>query len=307
MQIARLFEIVYLLLDKKSTTAKELAEHFEVSTRTILRDIEALTTAGIPIYTSRGKGGGISILEHFVLNKTLISEEEQNQILFGLKSMAAVNTIDTADTLTRLQLLFKKSRTDWIEIDFSNWGSPASEKEKFARIKQAVISRKILEFDYLNSYGQRTHRQVEPLRVVFKGHSWYLQAFCRQKQDYRIYKISRIRNLKMCDISFDRNLPDNLGFDVDRLNPEHTVTLKLRFAPEIAFRVYDMYDDSGIESHEDGSITATATYPYDDWVISHILSFGSAVEVIEPDDLRQEVADRARRIAEKYQNHPPVV
>lgn len=307
MQIARLFEIVYLLLDKKSTTAKELAEHFEVSARTILRDIEVLTTAGIPIYTSRGKGGGISILEHFVLNKTLISEEEQNQILFGLKSMAAVNTIDTADTLTRLQLLFNKSQTDWIEIDFSHWGSPASEKEKFACIKQAVISQQILEFDYLNSYGQKTHRQVEPLRVVFKGHSWYLQAFCRQKQDYRIYKISRIRNLRVCDISFERRLPDNLGFDTERVNPEHTVTLKLKFAPEIAFRVYDEYDDNCIEAHEDGSITATATYPYDDWVVSHILSFGSAVEVIEPDHLRREVADRARRIAEKYQNHPPII
>lgn len=302
MQIARLFEIVYLLLDRRNTTAKELAEHFEVSTRTILRDVETLSAAGIPIYTSKGKGGGISILENFILNKTLISEEEQNQILFGLKSMAAVHTIDATDTLKRLQVLFNKSRTDWIEIDFSSWGSSNAEKEKFAELKQAVLSRRIAAFDYVGSSGQKSHREVEPLRVVFKGRSWYLQAFCRLKQDYRTYKISRIRNLKVSDVTFDRSLPESIGFDVDRLTlkPEQTVTLKMKFAPELAYRVYDEYDDCNIETLEDGSLMATATYPYDEWVIGHILSYGSAVELVEPEHLRHEIGKRAKMIAGKY-------
>ena len=119
MQINRLFEIVYLLMDKKSITANELAAHFEVSKRTILRDIDTLTMSGIPIYTMQGKGGGISIHDKFVLNKMVISESEQQQILFALQGMSATQLIETESVLSRLKSLFEKSDSDWIEVDFS--------------------------------------------------------------------------------------------------------------------------------------------------------------------------------------------
>jgi predicted DNA-binding transcriptional regulator YafY len=158
MQINRLFEMVYLLLYKKRTTAKELAEHFEVSVRTILRDIETLSSAGIPIYTLQGKGGGISILDNFVLNKTAISEEEQNQILFALQSMSSANNIDVSNILSRLTVLFEKTGTSWIEVDFSSWTNCEPDKVRFEALKEAIIGKQAVAFTYLNSYGDIAHR-----------------------------------------------------------------------------------------------------------------------------------------------------
>ena len=122
MQINRLFEIVYLLMNKKHVTAQELAAHFEVSRRTILRDIDTLTTAGIPIYTTQGKGGGIFIQDNFVLNKAFISENEQKQILFSLQSMSATELVETDQVLGRLRSFFASPNKEWIEVDFSRWG-----------------------------------------------------------------------------------------------------------------------------------------------------------------------------------------
>ncbi len=123
MQINRFFEIVYILLEKKSVTAQELAERFEVSTRTIYRDIELLSGAGIPIYTVQGKGGGISLLDNFVLDKAIITEEEQEQILLALSSLSETQQKDVGNIFSKLCGLFNKSGTDWIEIDFGYWNN----------------------------------------------------------------------------------------------------------------------------------------------------------------------------------------
>ncbi|MDR1440129.1 MAG: HTH domain-containing protein, partial [Clostridiales bacterium] len=141
MQISRLFEIVYLLLNKKSVTANELAEHFEVSGRTILRDIDTLSAAGIPVYTSQGKGGGISILDNFVLNKATISDEEQNQILLALQSLSAVGQAEADRILTKLRAIFDKAATDWIAVDFSRWGNSRADRERFETLKRAVVGK----------------------------------------------------------------------------------------------------------------------------------------------------------------------
>ena len=165
MQINRLFEIVYILLDKKTITAKELSERFEVSVRTIYRDIDTLSIAGIPVYTNKGKGGGISLMDDFVLNKSVLSEKEQNEILMSLQSLNAMKFLDVEPVLKRLSTIFNKESTNWIDVDFSKWGSDDSEKEKFNTIKTAIISTKIINFDYFSSYGEKTLRTVEPLKL----------------------------------------------------------------------------------------------------------------------------------------------
>lgn len=177
---------------KKNITANELAEHFEVSKRTILRDIETLTIAGIPIYTTKGKGGGISILDNFVLNKTAVSEEEQNQILIALQSLASTQHMDTDGIISRLGALFRKTDTSWIEVDFSRWGSTNPDKEKFEMIKRAVINKLPLSFSYPGSNGELTSRTVYPLKLVFKSSAWYVQAYCLSRKDYRTFKINRM-------------------------------------------------------------------------------------------------------------------
>ena len=146
MQINRLFEIVYILLDKKTITARNLSERFEVSVRTIYRDIDVLCAAGIPVYMSKGKGGGISLLDNFVLNKTILSNNEQNEILAALQSLNALKYPDVDNVISKLGMLFNKEDYSWIDVDFSHWGS--SDKEKFSLLKTAIVNKKTITFDY---------------------------------------------------------------------------------------------------------------------------------------------------------------
>ena len=201
----RLFEIVYILMQKRKTTAKELADRFEVSTRTIYRDIETLSTANIPIYASKGKDGGIGLLDEYVLNKTILSEEEQNQILFALQGMKKIKGQDEKDILEKLSILFNKKINDWIKIDFSNWGN--IQEERFDMIKSAILNKQLVQFTYYNSNGKESKRTVEPLQIWFKDKSWYLVSYCKLKQDYRIFKIARIKEVKILQEHFERELP----------------------------------------------------------------------------------------------------
>ena len=151
MKTNRLFEIVYLLLERKNVTAQELAEKFEVSTRTIYRDIEILSSAHIPIYADKGKGGGIRLLDDYVLDKTILSEQEQNEILFALQSMEKMSYQEGQAVLDKMSTFFQKNQTNWIEIDLSSWVNYAEQDENFALIKEAVLTRKVLQFLYFIS------------------------------------------------------------------------------------------------------------------------------------------------------------
>lgn len=294
MQINRLFEIVYILLNQKMTTAKELAEHFEVSSRTILRDIETLSQAGIPIYTTPGKGGGISILDNFILNKTAISDEEQNHILFALQSLGSAEHMEISNVLSKLRLLFDKTDTNWIEVDFSRWGNTVPDKEKFELLKHAIIKKQVISFTYPNSYGEITDRTACPLKLVFKSKAWYLQAYCRLREDYRTFKINRILSLAV--------LPDS--FAGQELTPPPIVLygsslsglvhLTLNFSRHAAYRVYDEFDMQSVTQNKDGTFTVTVDLPDDNWLYGFLLSFGSSVHVIEPESVK----DRLRKEVE---------
>ena len=300
MQINRLFEIVYILLDKKTITAKELSEHFEVSVRTIYRDIETLSIAGIPIYTNKGKGGGISLIEDFVLNKSVLSEKEQNEILMSLQSINAMKFLDVEPVLKRLSTIFNKESTNWIDVDFTQWGSDDSEKEKFNVIKTAIISTKIVSFDYFSSYGEKTLRTVEPLKLVFKGQGWYLYGFCRLKGEFRIFKITRIRNMNLLNETFKREIPIDIWGDGDKSYKNKMVTLVLRIDEKMAYRLYDEFDQENIKKNSDGSFTATVTFPEGDWIYGYVMSYGEYAEVIEPKDIREITKRKFKEGLEKY-------
>lgn len=300
MQINRLFEMVYILLDKKTVTAKELSEHFEVSVRTIYRDVEALSIAGIPIYTNKGKGGGISLIDDFVLNKSVLSEKEQNEILMSLESLNAMKFLDVEPVLKRLSTIFNKESKNWIDVDFSQWGSNASEKEKFNIIKTAILSTKMVIFDYFSSYGEKTLRTVEPLKLVFKGQGWYLYGFCRFKNEFRIFKITRIRNMNLLDEGFKRDIPIDIWSEGDKLYKNKMITLILKIDERMAYRLYDEFDQENIIKNSDRSFTATATFPEGDWIYGYVMSYGEYAEVIEPKDIREIVKRKFEEGLKKY-------
>jgi predicted DNA-binding transcriptional regulator YafY len=298
MQTSRLFEIVYFLLSKKSVTASELAKHFGVSRRTICRDIDTLSLAGIPIYTERGKGGGISLLPDFVLNKSLLSQQEQNDILAALQILSNIEAVDTSQTLHKLSAIFNKATTNWMEVDFSDWHY---ENDFFNDIKNAILEQSIIEFDYYNSYGDKTSRRIEPVQLWFKSKSWYLKGFCLTKQDVRLYKLTRIKNLVVTDEYFaKRDLLAKLDNPMKNWDAQQEVTLKLRIDSKMAYRVYDDFGENEIEKQADGSYYATATFPEDDWVYGFLLSYGKHIEVLEPEGIRKTLKEESKNIFEKY-------
>lgn len=293
MQIHRLFEIVYILLDKKRMTAKELAEHFEVSTRTIYRDIETLSGAGIPIYMSKGKGGGISLLSEFVLNKAVITEKERKEILSALKAVDAVRLGDENAVLRKMGSLFGESQSDWIEVDFGAWSDGKREETLFQNLKEAILGKRVIRFSYANAKGQVMERRVEPLKLCFKGEAWYLYGYCREREDYRFFKLKRIRKLQLLEEMFQRTCP---GPVLKRQNPYpvETVKLKLKIAKEAAFRVYDEFEV--YEQLEDGSFLAETEFPRNEWLMYYLISFGQYLENIEPEEIRSQIKEELSKL-----------
>ena len=291
----RLFEIVYILMQKRKTTAKELADRFEVSTRTIYRDIETLSTANIPIYASKGKDGGIGLLDEYVLNKTILSEEEQNQILFALQGMKKVKGQDENDILEKLSILFNKKINDWIKIDFSNWDN--MQEERFDIIKSAILNKQLVQFTYYNSKGEVSKRIVEPLQIWFKDKSWYLISYCRNKEDYRIFKIARIKECEILKEHFERQFPKNEKQEKYNIK---IIEIELEINENIAYRVYDEFESEEITKNEKGNFIVKVKYPENEWVYGYILSFGEYAKVLSPERAKKIIKEKLEKSLKNY-------
>ena len=165
--LIRLISIIYILLNKETVTAADLAAHLEVSVRTIYRDMEQLSMAGIPIYARKGKNGGISLTDNFVLNKMIISQEEQQRILAALASLQATGSQEEDRILKKMKNFFGTDSPNWVAIDFSNWSE--RQKDLFQLLRQAILDKRVLEFDYYSQQGDMTQRTVEPILLIFHG------------------------------------------------------------------------------------------------------------------------------------------
>lgn len=301
MKINRLFEITTVLLNRGTLTARELAEHFGVSTRTILRDIDALALSGVPVLMKKGYGGGICLLENYVMSKTLITEQESESLLFAVKALQATQYPELDTVLEKVGALFKKAaQHDWIEVDFSHWGSLPNEKNKFKEIKKALLTRKMIYFDYFNACGEQSRRLVEPQKLVFKEHAWYLIAYCTAKEALRTFRISRLKNLKITAETFNERIFESTTAEMLEMFTSPNVALKLRFNSAVLNRVYDDFSDTLIVRNEDGSLMVEVSFPQGEWLYGYILSFGHYVEVIEPEYLRKEIATRLVKTLKLY-------
>ena len=299
MSTNRLFEIIYILLNQKAVTAKELAEHFGVSQRTIYRDVDVLSLAKIPVYTEKGKGGGIGLLPEFVLSKSLLSEREQNEVLAALQGLPGLKTPETGQVLGKLSAIFNKTAANWLDVDFSDWGY--SNGALFDGLKTAILERRIIEFTYYSTYAEKTHRRVEPLQLWFKSRAWYFKGFCLTRQDVRLFKLTRMREFVVTDEWFPvRDLLAAQPQPAPDRKQKPDVTLRLKIAPEMAYRAYDEYGEDLVEKQPDGSFIVTVTWPEDDWVYGTILSYGPYMEVLEPARIRAVIKKMALKMAEKY-------
>ncbi len=303
MKNDRLFQILYILLAKQSLTAPELAEILEVSTRTIYRDVETLSQAGVPIFAASGKGGGISLVSGYTFDRSLLSDEEQNQILFALQSLKATGNLGAEALLRKLGGVFKKGFTNWIEVDFSRWGHRQTDQNKFELLKRSIIERIVLNIHYCGQSGERTVRRVEPVKLIFKDKSWYLSAFCQRAKDFRLFKVNRIISADLTRDFFETHTVTPPPLDLTDIPDEmEFIEIKLCFERTVGYRVFDEFDISDIEIQTDGSLIVTTWMPDDNWLYTYLLTFGMEVDIISPCHVREVIADMAGKISEKNKN-----
>lgn len=301
MQESRLFRILYYLLDKGHATAPELAEKFEVSVRTIYRDVDAISSAGIPIYVTTGRNGGIQFLDDYVLNKSFFSESEKLEILSSLQSLSAVQYPEVDTILNKLGAIFQTSLTDWIDVDFSRWGSVAeTENRSFRQLKQAIFENREITFDYHASSGDSCKRSVYPYKLVYKDRAWYLYALCLSRNENRLFRLSRIKNINLTEMHFERKTDTYQYHSVFPMPEEigNLIDLELEFTLDVGYRLFDTLDDTAITEHENG-YTVKLTLPENDWLYDFLMSFGSKVTIIRPNSIRQTM----RTKHEEARNH----
>ena len=298
MRSERLFEIVFILLNKKRTTAQELAKKFGVSVRTIYRDMDILSSAGIPVYTMQGTGGGIFIDESYTINKSILTKEEQDKILLALQCLSPIDEIHTESILNRLSAIFQKN-ADWVKVDYSRWDNK-NNTSVFHTVKQAILECCALRIEYLSSYGEKTDRTIYPLRLLYKSRAWYVESFCAEKNDYRLFRLNRMLSVTQTVKIFKR--ADLLGKipDDKKAAPPPLTNIKLKCSAKTAYRLYDEFPQELIAKNSDGSYTMNAALPFDSWVCGFILSLGTEVEILEPENLKTEIAQLAEEIMKKH-------
>lgn len=301
--INRLLGIIYILMNRQNITAAELAERFEVSVRTIYRDIDTLSMAGIPVYARKGKNGGISLTEQFVLNKMLLTEEEQQQILSALVSMEETGAGKEQETLRKLGEFFQTTPPDWLAIDFSDWSGTRG--QLYEEIKEAILSHKVMSFDYYGQYHAMSRRTIEPVQLLFKEYTWYLRGFCRQRQAMRTFKVFRMKRVVIENETFvpkaEYYETAEDGQKQEASPPGGMTEITVQIDGKEAYRVYDRFEESELEELENGDfLVHMKCYP-DDWVYGLILSFGPSAQVLSPEKVRLEMEQRVKKMWEVYQ------
>lgn len=292
----RLFQILYLLLQRGDTTAPELAAKLEVSVRTIYRDLDALGAAGIPVCTLAGKGGGISLMAGYTVSKAMLTDEEQNQILFAMQGLRATDRPDDP-LLQKLSGLFKKPSHNWIEIDFSRWGYGRIDRKCFELLKTAILDGYVLRIVYCNAAGEIGERDIKPFRLVFKSKGWYVLAFCLKAEDYRLFKVSRMIEVTVTEQRFADVYDDAPPVEPPMDPAAGGIQAELLFTQTIAYRVYDEFEPAGIVKQPDGKLLVHTAFPSVEEVISYLLTFGTALTVISPPMLRARLSQQAALIA----------
>lgn len=302
----RMLGMIYLLMNKGTVTAGELAERFEVSVRTIYRDVEALSMAGIPVYARKGKNGGICLTEEFVLNKMLVSQKEQQEILAALASLKETGVGESGEILDKLGDFFKTEAQNWVAIDFSDWSGRRG--ELYEQLREAILNRHVISFDYYGQHGEMSGRIVEPIQLLFKEYTWYVRAFCRVRQDMRLFKVMRMKRVRVLEETFvpvcdaDAERAFGIGED-ERLmeESEGLVRIVLWIHGREAYRIYDRFEEEEITRLPDGNFRVEIDSLPDDWIYGVILSFGPSARVLEPEWVQNEIHDRICEMKKFYE------
>ena len=302
MKMERLIGILSILLQGEKVTAPELAEQFEVSRRTIQRDIESLCRAGIPIATAQGAGGGISIMEGYRIDRTVLTAPEMQAILAGLRSLDSVS-----GTRRYAQLMEKLSTGTGglvtsgahMLIDLASWYK-TSLPPKIELIQGAIEQHRTIHFTYYSPKGESV-RTVEPCYLVFHWSAWYVWGWCRSREAFRLFKLNRMTELATGELFEFRPapLPDLEPERVFLVNYQVTVL----FNPTCRWRLVEEYGADRFTEEPDGRLRFTGGFPDADSVLSWVLTFGDKAELLEPEKLREQLGALTKALAHRYRRN----
>lgn len=304
MKLDRLLAITMTLLNQPRVSATELAQRFEVSLRTIYRDMDSINQAGIPIVSFPGSDGGYEIMSNFRIDKQILSLDDFSAIYTALRgARSATDNLNIDTLLEKLGALAPNKPHSGmgtnVDLDFT---PTPNDKEKIGPLHQAIKDLHVVQFEYLDNKGTETERKIEPMGLFLKGYVWYVYGYCLTRANIRVFRLSRILRLRSLSETFVRReftLEDVEQQFMSRANFAK-VSVALRFSPEVKTRVRDEFGFDQITSNPDSTLSVTAHYSSTDRALQDILSYSSYVTIVEPPDFIEVMKRHITHMAEKY-------
>ncbi len=298
--VDRLFQIIYLLMERPKLTAEELSDLFEVSKRTIYRDIDKLSLAGVPIYTIQGKNGGISLLPEYVLNKAILTEEEKIRLSASLSAINELGYQDEKNDISKLHDFFGDKFQDWLEVDFSSWGTQDAESNLFDILRKSILERHYVKITYSGNRDPLTKRMIKPLKLCFKNQAWYLYAYCCLKEEYRFFKLRRISEILVLDHCYEFEKVGKVLRDHSEayLKEQKSIRVTMEVGAAMSFRVFDEMPEI-IQKDHDRFICSVEVKDMD-WFIGYVLSYGPYMKVLEPQFIKEKVMQAINAMKDLY-------
>lgn len=310
MKVDRLVSIIMILLDKKRISAQELSDMFEVSPRTIYRDIDAINMAGIPVRSISGVGGGFEIMQEYKIDKKIFSTDDLSALLIGLSSLSGmIRGDELAHALAKVKSFIPADRAKEIElkvnqicIDLSPWIGNSNIQPYLKIIRSALRENKLLVFEYVAHHGSKTTRTVEPYQLVLKDNHWYLQGYCYKRTDFRLFRLSRMSNLQMKEEIFALRDYQKSPLNFNDIWASMQTRIKLRIHRSIMDRVLDFCAYEDFMSDGDEHYIVNFPFVENEYYYGILLSFGNKCECLEPLPVRAEIKHRIYDIATIYEN-----
>ena len=310
MKIDRLVSIIMILLDKKRIGAQELADMFEVSPRTIYRDIDAINMAGIPIRSTSGVGGGFEIMQKYKIDKNVFSTADLSAILMGLSNLSnMVRGDELVNALAKVKSFIPADRAKDIElranqicIDLSAWVGNRNIQPYLEIIKTALQENRLLSFEYVAHHGNKTTRKAEPYQLVLKSSHWYWQGYCHKRNDFRLFRLSRVSNLQIQEEFFTPRDFQKPQLDFNDILATMQTKIIIRIHKSVMDRVLDYCTYEHFSPDGDEHYIVSFPFIENEYYYNILFSFGDKCECLEPLHIRTEMKRRIYDIAILYEN-----
>ncbi|MNO52179.1 HTH domain protein [compost metagenome] len=299
-KVERLISIIMILLKKNVVSTKEFAQLFNVSKRTILRDMETLSLSNIPIYSVHGIKGGYGIMDEYKVDKRLLSSSDLENILTALGGLEQILISEEVEvTIKKIEAMVNPlSIKGTIQLSFYDWEGRSEIRQTLKKCQEAILARRVVSFDYIDKNGMLMNRIVEPYQLHFSETSWYLKGFCLHRMGYRTFKISRIDNLNMNEQTF--NPRDYVSEqDAAGYQPE-LVAVRVLISPGIKDHFIERYGRKSIEHYSSELFSATIHIPQNSIGFQFLASFGTNLEIVEPKSYVEEFRNYLLKMVGKY-------